>query len=141
MKTLKKLVFTFMLVVSVIMTNVPVATAYAAQTFTPIEQVEERVSASSTIYQNGGSFTNGYWGDSATAPTSGNYKIYYCIKGATSTSDSYTFALNGKSVISEKATGTSRVVTKYYSAGSTISFGIYGTYGRAYAYSILITNA
>ena len=94
---------------------------------------------SSDIYTDSGTFSNGYWGKNVTVPSSGYYKVFYCVKGVTSTSDWYQFSLDGSSVYSGSATGTSRLTGwKYYSAGSTIRIGIHGTYGNTYAYSVMI---
>lgn len=110
--------------------------SFAAET-TP-KRTHEDVSTVSMIYDEAGTFSDAYWGDSIEVTSSGNYKIYYSVKGVNHSSW-YKFGLNGKEVKYEKAAvGTPYVVTKYYEKGSTISIGIHGDASTTYAYSVWI---
>lgn len=101
--------------------------------------IDEKRAQSSIIYEDAGTFSDGYKGATIPITSSGNYKIYYCIKGVTNTSVQYTFAVNGKEVKTEAATGVSHVTgSLYYKEQSNMTIGIHGKHGETYAYSILV---
>lgn len=139
MKKINNILMSLIIALSITFSTGMVAFASETPKDNSMKAVEEQ-SLSSFIYEDAGTFNEGYKGITIPITSSGNYKIYYCIKGVTSTNDIYTFAVNNKQItVDENATGVSHVTgSLYYNANSNMTIGIHGVYGRTYAYSILV---